>query len=92
MDYLYFSVYAYVTFVVILGSFRFDCLRKFKTKTDYNVFFIAYSEDVLLFIQNFFLKRYYDLNLFIYYVFVEKLELQLFLCFTYNSIIFGLYS
>ena len=61
------------------GSFRFDCLLKFETKTDfYNMFFNAHSENVLLF-SLFFIKSYYDLKLFIYYVIVKKLELQFFL-------------
>ena len=35
----------------ILGSFRFDCLLKFETKTDiYNMVFNAHSESILLFI------------------------------------------
>ena len=55
------------------------------------MFFKAHSKNVLFF-WNFFIKSYYNLKLFIYYVFVKKLELYIFLCFTCNLIIFGLYS
>ena len=57
-------------------SFRIDCLLKFETKTKfYNVVFNAHSENVLLFSGIFFIISYYDLKLFISYVFVKKLEL-----------------
>ena len=60
----------------IFESFLFDCLLKLETKTDfYNVVFIAHSEKVLLFSGIFKKKIYYDLKLFISYVFVKKLEL-----------------
>ena len=36
------------------GSFRFDCLLKFETKTDfYNMVFNAHSENVLVFSEFF---------------------------------------
>ena len=58
-----------------MGSFRFDCLLKFETKTDfYNMVFNAHFENVL-FSGNYFIESYYDLKLFISNVFVKKLEL-----------------
>ena len=60
------------------GLYRFDCLLKFGTKTHFNnMFFNAHSENVL-FSGFFCLKTYYDLKLFISYVFVKKLELEFF--------------
>ena len=60
----------------IVGSFRFDCLLKCTTETNfYNVVFNAHSENVLFFRIIFFIKSYYDLKLFMSYVFVKKLEL-----------------
>ena len=56
-------------------SFQFDCVLKCTTETNfYNVVFNAHSENVL-FSGIFFIRSYYDLKLFIYYVFVKKLEL-----------------
>ena len=40
-----------------MGSFLFDCLLKFETKSDfYNMFFNAHSENLLLFSAFFFYK------------------------------------
>ena len=51
------------------GSFRFDWLLKFETKTDfYNMVFNAHCENVLF--PEIIKKSYYDSKLFIYYVFV----------------------
>ena len=50
-------------------------LPKFETKTDfYNMVFNAHSKNVILLFR-IKKKSYYDLKLFIYYVFVKKLEL-----------------
>ena len=50
-----------------MGSFRFDCLLKCTTETNfYNVVFNAHSVNVLLFSGFFFfIKSYHDLKLFI---------------------------